>query len=120
MEKMREKRLIQLQDLCREFGMRDYVKNKKKPKEKELFTSLVYGFDNSFQAYKKNSNIDKTLIYCKLKEKEKTRGQKQLENTVTECKEEYQKEKVKKRRAAAGIVKSKNFWIARNLNRGGD
>jgi len=100
--------------------MQDYVKDKVQPNDKELVSSLVHGFDNSFQAYKKSANVNRTFIYCNLKEKVKTRAQRRLEDTVAECKLDHTAERQRERRAALAreAVSKKpvtNFWRAREL-----
>lgn len=52
--------------------MDDFSKKKIKLDDRKLFEQFTNGVGGAFQAYKKNSSIQRTLLKCKFKEKELT------------------------------------------------
>lgn len=54
------------------FGMDDFSKKNIKLNDRKLFEQFTNGVGGAFQAYKKNSSIQRTLLKCKFKEKELT------------------------------------------------
>jgi hypothetical protein len=66
MNKNREK-LAELQDLCKHYGMRDFVKDNVQLNDRQIFDQFANGMGNAFHAYKLNSSINRTMLNCKFK-----------------------------------------------------
>ena len=77
-----KKRLAELADLCKQFGMRDFVKDKITLNDRQMLDQFVYGIPNAFQSYKQTSNINRTFLACNFKEKEKSKTQVRIENII--------------------------------------
>ena len=75
---MNKEKLAELTDLCKHYGMRDFVKDKIKLNDRQMFDQFANGMGNAFHAYKLNSSINRTMLNCNFKEKELTPGQKKI------------------------------------------
>lgn len=64
----------ELKDICKNYGLKNVVKHTIQPEDKEIIKFFANGVPNAFEAYKKNSNINRTFIKTKYKEKRKTRA----------------------------------------------
>ena len=81
----RKERLAQLTDICKNYGMKDYVNDTIQLPEKELVRSFATGVTNAFAAYKKASNMQTAYVNCHFKEKRKTRAQRTMEKIKKEA-----------------------------------
>jgi hypothetical protein len=71
---MNKEKLAELSDLCKHYGMRDFVKDKIKLNDRQMFDQFANGMGNAFHAYKLNSSINRTMLNCNFKERELTAG----------------------------------------------
>lgn len=73
--KVSQSRLLELSDLCTQFGMKDYLKEKKPMNNHQLVEQFTRGIDKSYLAYKENASMDRALLKCNLKERKPTKAE---------------------------------------------
>lgn len=100
-----EMRITDLSDLCQQYGIRDYTKEKVKMNTQQLIKQFTSGIDQSYLAYKQNASIDRAIVKCKLKEKHLSKAEKKINEIIQSEREELSaKLQKKKKRRAYGLM----------------
>ena len=61
--------LSDLSDMCKHYGMRDFVKYKEEPNDLDLIRHFTCGIPDSYAEFKKNRDLNAAFVNCKLKSK---------------------------------------------------
>lgn len=96
--------------------MRDWIKYPDVPENGKLITSFGNTVANSYLSYKKEANLDRTLINCAFRAKEKTKAQETLEAVIQEEKDKRKEARLEKKRLreeAIAKANEHNFWFGK-------
>ena len=61
--------LADLSDICRNYGMRDFVKYKEEPGSLDLIRHFTMGIPDSFATLKQNRDLNTAFMSCNLKKR---------------------------------------------------
>lgn len=81
-------RLLELSDICEQYGMEDFVKEKMTLSDGQLVRQFAAGISQPFLAYKENASINRALLKCNLKEKALTKAEQKVLDVVASEREE--------------------------------
>lgn len=90
-------RLLELSDICEQYGMEDFVKEKMTMSDHQLVKQFASGIDKPFLAYKQNASIDRALLKCNLKERTLTKAEQKVLDVVA-----YERESARLRKLRRG------------------
>lgn len=109
-------RLMELSDICEQYGLEDYVKEKMTMTDHQLVKQFAAGIDKPFLAYKENASINRALLKCNLKEKTLTKAEQKILDVVAQEREDARARK-KRRAERKRWRKSTNSSIHTSLER---
>lgn len=90
-------RLLELSDICEQYGMKDFVKEKMTMTDHQLVEQFASGIEKAFLAYKENASINRALRKCNLKEKTLTTAEQKVLDVVQEERQEAAEARLRKR-----------------------